>query len=174
MSLKLMRLKNLKNKKRHSLSRIHVNTAFSLLEVLLASVIFVVSVAGLFATLNAVRGPVINKENQLAAVVFGKQVSDALYSQVTDSASYYGICATTPCQNFDLEVGVHQVSPATLQATAGLSWPTSLTTCNANLNYTVYCADNNSTTPPCSSINVAHMVSLNIKWWNFITGACVT
>ena len=70
-----MRIKNLNN------------TAFSLLEILLAAIIFVISIGGIFATLNAVRAPVANKESALTAAVFGKQVLEALRSQVNAAAT---------------------------------------------------------------------------------------
>ena len=113
------------------------SNAFTLLEVLLASVIFIISVAGIFATLNAVRGPVANKENQLAAAVFGKQVLEALYSQVTD-ASYYNACSMTgagtsasPCQGFDLSLGFHQVTLPPANA-PNIDWPSNNILKNAN------------------------------------------
>jgi Tfp pilus assembly protein PilV len=144
----------------------HLNhKAFTLLEVLLASVIFVVSVAGIFATLNAVRGPVSNKENQLIAAVFGKQVLQALYSQVTDPA-YYAVCGTSPCPTFDLSLGTHQVPHGNLP---GLIWPLNLKASNnacdgANgcLVYKVSCADGSGA---CGTgTNVARRVDLNIDW----------
>ncbi len=141
----------------------NVRDAFTLLEVLLASVIFMISVAGIFATLNAVRAPVANKQSQLSAAVFGKQILERLYSNV--NANTWGTpCATNPCTDFDLAPGSHQVSVATL-ATAGLSWPTTALS-NANLiggvpvlQYTVTCSDGT-----CSNLNLPRQVNLNINW----------
>jgi len=151
------------------------NSAFSLLEILMAAIIFIVSVAGIFATLNAVRGPVIAKENQLAASVFGKQVLEALYSQVTAGGTFYTACATAgnPCPNFDLSVGIHQVPSGNLPS--NVTWPTALTAQvngvypNGNppvLNYTVSCAGSGNTTDPSCGGNPAsaHQVTLNINW----------
>jgi len=155
------------------------NEAFSLLEILLAAIIFLISVAGIFATMNAVRGPVANKENQLAASVFGKQVLEALYSQVSDGGTFYTGCAggANPCTDFDLSVGPHQVPPGKLPA--GLTWPTILkisNTCagvpNSCLIYNVTCA-NGSLLSNCSNLahplgdfTSAHQVALNINWPN--------
>ena len=152
------------------------NAAFTLIEILLASIIFLISVAGLFATLTAVRAPVINKESALSAAVFGKQVLGALYSNVDASTYYTNICAS-PCSSFDLSVGIHQVPQATLLG-AGITWPLNLkssnTACdvspNACLVYTVTCSDGN---PPIGAdcknannptISIARQVDLNIKW----------
>jgi Tfp pilus assembly protein PilV len=153
------------------------NTAFSLLEILLAAVIFIVSVGGIFATLNAVRTPVANKENALAAAVFGKQVLEALRSQV-NAATYYAPCgAVNPdnsCGSFSLFLGSHEISTATLNSN-GLNWPTlpsgqSLGAAQQTLNvlsYTVSCADGSGSygsSSPCTNADIARRVDLNIKW----------
>jgi len=152
-SIKLMRTTNLNN------------TAFSLLEILLASIIFIITIGGLFATLNAVRKPVADKENALTAAIFGKQVLETLRSSVNaqSSANFYGICSGN-CTTFDLQLGTHQVSQANLPTV--LSWPSSLTAANGGanpvLNYTVSCGDgspNNS----CGA-DIARKVVLNISW----------
>ena len=144
-----MRIKNLNN------------TAFSLMEILLSSIIFVISIAGVFATLNAVRAPVANKESALTAAVFSKQVLEALRSSVNEqsSANFYVNCGST-CTDFSLALGTHNVSQATLSG-VGLSWPTSaLSAANGNvLTYTVSCADGTCATP-----EVAHKVVLNIHY----------
>jgi Tfp pilus assembly protein PilV len=151
-TLKLMRTKKLNN------------TGVTLLEILLASIIFVISVAGIFATLSAVRTPVGNKENALAAAVFGKQVLETLRTQVNaGAATYYGICTTTCATNctavLSLCLGAHALNlPA-----SGLSWPTTdLQNANAALNYTVTCADG-SAAVACGA-DVARKVVLNIHW----------
>ena len=158
------------------------NTAFSLLEILLAAVIFVISVAGVFATLSAVRGPVTNKENALTASIFGKQILDALYSQVTASTvnvNYYGICSPT-CTTFNLYLGSHQVPVTDSSWPTSLSWPTALqgaaggNTCAGTvatgscLSYTVTCADGTIAGAGypyfCSNgASVGHQVTLNIS-----------
>jgi len=156
-SLKPMRIENLNN------------AAFTLLEVLLSSVIFVISVAGVFATISAVRGPVANKENQLAAAVFEKQVLEALYSNVSAANANYFACSVNqnPCPDFALSVGAHQVTHGNLPS--GLSWPPALiasnNSCDANgcLTYTVSCGDG-SAGPNCTNPNAARRVDLNINW----------
>jgi Tfp pilus assembly protein PilV len=148
-----MRMKNLNN------------TAFSLLEILLASIIFIISIGGVFATLNAVRVPVANKENALSAAVFGKQVLEALRSQVSEQAglNFYTNCGTG-CTDFSLALGTHNVTHTTLSA-AGLAWPSALiaanNSCDAQgcLIYTVSCADGS-----CANAEVAHKVNLNINY----------
>ena len=150
----MMRIKNLNNK------------AFSLLEILLASIIFIITVAGIFATLSAVRTPVADRESALTAAVFGKQVLENLRSQVNAASSaYYYSCSAggSPCPDFALSLGAHQISQATL-TTYGLSWPASLTAANGGaspvLKYTVVCADGSS---PCSA-DSARQVNLTINW----------
>jgi Tfp pilus assembly protein PilV len=166
--IKVMRIKNLNN------------AAFSLLEVLLASVIFVVSVAGIFVTLNAVRGPVSNKENQLASTVFAKQALEALYSQVEESTYYNGcqqtLYADNSCGDFSLSLGVHEVNQATLTAAnPNLTFPPALTSSNTGdctsgppcLTYTVSCADGIAPTGnplACSTPSIAYRVDMNINW----------
>ena len=165
--LKLMWIKNLNN------------AAFSLLEVLLASIIFVISITGVFVTLTAVRKPVADKESALSAAVFGKQVLEALRSQVDarTSANYYsdpycsGSGSGIVCTDFSLAVGTHQVPVANLPA--GLSWPPGLITLdsvtypNGNppvLNYTVLCADGTYTTCAVAGVDEARQVNLSINW----------
>ncbi len=158
-----MRMKNLNN------------TAFSLLEILFASIIFVVSVAGVFATLNAVRTPVANKESALTATVFGKQVLETLRAQVTDpqgSLALYYNCSvgSSPCPDFSLSVGTHQVNNTTLISN-GLVWPTEPSGVNLgskqspvnDLNYTVFCAD--GIPADCTTnTDTAHKVDLSINY----------
>jgi Tfp pilus assembly protein PilV len=150
------------------------NSAFTLLEILLSAVIFVVSVAGIFATLSAVRAPVANKESGLSAAVFGKQVLEALRSQVSakyDATNtympYYSCNSQNPCPDFSLSIGTHQVTSATL-ALAGLTWPTAVASKNTLcdpagcLVYTVTCADGSAS--PCTNSDIAHKVDLSINW----------
>jgi type II secretory pathway pseudopilin PulG len=148
------------------------DSAFTLLEVLLAAIIFVITIGGLFVTLDAVRAPVIAKENALTAAIFGKQVLEALRTQV-NTQTFYNACSTPvppalSCPDFSLYLGLHQVPLANLPA--GLTWPASLTANNLNgnpavLSYTVFCADNSvpSGYPlACSSADIARGVTLNI------------
>ena len=72
------------------------NRAFSLLEVLLASIIFVISITGVFITLTALRKPVADKENALAAAILGKQVLEALRSSV-NAGTFYSTNCFSPC-----------------------------------------------------------------------------
>ena len=137
------------------------NTAFSLLEILLSAVIFVIAVGGIFATLNAVRTPVSGKEYSLSAVVFGKQVLEILRKQVSQQSSinFYLVCSGS-CTTFDLELGVHSITPLP----SGLSWPSAhLNTANSNtLTYTVSCANTGSISA-CGAYT-ARRVDLNIQW----------
>ena len=146
------------------------NKAFTLIEVLVSAIIFVVTIGGLFVTLNAVRTPVASKENGLAAAVFGKQVLETLRGQVNASTYYNTPCTLgTPCTDFSLGLGPHNIDQATL-ALAGLTWPAALSpptdTQNGNppvLSYTVSCADGTGYAAPCNPSTVAHQVTLNIK-----------
>jgi hypothetical protein len=150
-----MRMKNLNN------------TAFSLLEILLAAVIFIISVGGIFITINAVRIPVANKENALAAAVFGKQVLETLRSQV-NAKIYYNACSVnqTPCPDFSLSLGSHQVPVGNLPQ--GLTWSSqdlinaNLVNGNPVLTYTVSCADGNF--PNNCDADIARKVDLSINW----------
>lgn len=155
------------------------NSAFSLLEILLAAIIFLISVAGVFATLNAVRGPVTNKENALAAAVFGKQSLEAL-SSLVEQATYYSACVhfnggDATCADFSLSVGTHEVTTISAGWPTGLEWPATLAgsnTCpnvvpainSGCLSYVVTCADG-SAGPTCGgNPNIAHRVDLNVNW----------
>jgi len=158
------------------------NRAFSLLEILLASIIFIISITGVFITLTAVRKPVADKESALAASVFGKQVLEALRSSVS-AGTFYNSCSSMNangyCPDFSLSLGKHQVPSGNLLS-AGLTWPASLTVANTNVNsithcdtavaclvYTVSCADNNppaGSTSSCVNADVARQVTLNINW----------
>jgi len=155
-------------------------SAFSLLEVLLASIIFIVSVGGVFLTLNAIRRPVANKESALTAAIFGKQVLEALRSGV-NAGSYYSACVTVnpvdgSCGDFTLSLGTHEVASSVLTP-LGLTWPSAaISTVNTGhctvgppcLNYTVTCADGSSpsygSTAACSNPDSARKVDLNITW----------
>ena len=146
------------------------NTGVTLLEILLASIIFVISVAGIFATLNAVRVPVANKENSLAAAVFGKQILETLRTQVNaGTAAFYGTCSSgagtvaSPCQDFSLTLGTHLANMP-----AGLTWPSAdPSSNNAGISYTVSCADGSGSygnPNTCLNADVAHKLDLNINW----------
>jgi len=150
------------------------NTAFSLLEILLSAVIFVIAVGGIFATLNAVRTPVSGKEYSLSAVVFGKQVFEALRTNVNNSsgANFYtdANCSGGICTDFSLAVGNHYVTTSAPLWPSGLSWPTALKTantvaCNVTtalcLQYTVTCADGSAS--PCTNNFIARKVVLTIN-----------
>ena len=144
------------------------NTAFSLLEILLSAIIFIISVGGIFATLGAVRAPVANKESALTAAIFSKQVLEALRSQVSEQAglNFYTNCGGG-CTDFSLALGTHNVTKATLSV-VGLSWPPVLNSTpypDGNppvLSYVVSCADGSA--PPCTNPEVAHKVVLNINY----------
>lgn len=143
---------------------------FTLVEILMAAIIFVISVAGIFATLNAVRVPVANKENQLIATVFGKQVLEALRSQVNNTRFYNTTCSdrgSGECQDFSFYLGRHLV-PTSALLSVGLNWPSALSTCNTSgLSYKVSCADGSGSAGQlCSQSNVALRVDLNISWPN--------
>ncbi len=133
-------------------------TGVTLMEILLAAIIFIITVGGIFATLNAVRTPVTQKENALTAAVFGKQVLDTLRANVKPST--FDANCTPPCAGFNLKVGLHQVTmPA-----GGLNWPSAdLASANNYLSYTVTCGDD-GTTYPCTPANEAHKVVLNVNW----------
>jgi type II secretory pathway pseudopilin PulG len=177
-----MRIKNLNN------------TAFSLLEVLLASIIFIISITGVFVSLTAMRRPVADKESALAAAVFGKQVLEALRSSVNAGTFYstdnfcLGTWPNVICTDFSLALGTHQVilpGPSTC-GSSPLCWPSS-TLAGANsclvasvsttgcLVYNVKCGDNSvptgtvSTFLDCGSSgsnDIARRVDLSINWPN--------
>jgi hypothetical protein len=139
------------------------NSAFTLLEILLASIIFILSIACVFVTLNAVRKPVLTKEYSLQAAVFGNQVLQALSSTVkygTAANTYYDTSCANPCGNFNLSIGHHVVAIGS----TGLSWPTGFAAVNASgVDYTVSCADGTSGATCTNNHNVAHAVALNIN-----------
>jgi len=146
------------------------NSAFTLLEVLIASIIFIIAVAGVFATLSYVREPVVDKQYQLTATVFGNQVLEYLRSQVNGGVAATFYSETCPCTDLSLGLGTHLVPSSNFPT--GISWPQSLCPLGVlncpTLSYTVTCAD--GTTTSCSSTgatpDIARQVSLTINWPN--------
>lgn len=102
-------------------------SAFTLLEVLLAAVIFVISVAGVFAALGAMRLPVLQKERSLTAAVFGQQALENLRLQV--NAQNINPATGNYNAGNQLAVGAHALAPVTDQN--GIQY---------NMSYTVCCA----------------------------------
>jgi type II secretory pathway pseudopilin PulG len=155
--------------------------AFSLLEVLLASIIFIISIGGIFVTLNAVRKPVADKETALAAAVFGKQVLEAIRSSV-NAGSYYSPDATClgsgnniTCTDFTLALGTHNVSslPSGLNCPPGFAAVNTCTSVPSGcLVYKVTCGDGSTPTntnpPDCNPLgtnnDIARQVNLSINW----------
>jgi hypothetical protein len=142
----------------------------------LASIIFIISITGVFVTLTAMRRPVVDKESALAAAVFGKQVLEALRSSV-NAGTFYSTTCSSPCSNFDLSLGTHQVPHNNLP----FSWPSSTLAAsnkacdvpNGCLVYTVTCAAGLSTgsgSPldciSSGSNDIARRVDLSINWPN--------
>ena len=56
--------------------------AFSLVEVLVASMVFILAVAGVLATLSAVRQPASTAERELKAAIVGQQVLEEMRVKV--------------------------------------------------------------------------------------------
>lgn len=134
--MKLMRLTNL-NKR-----------AFTLLEILLASIIFIISIGGIYATLSAVRKPVVQKERALTAAILGKQLLESLRSQV-DARNIQGPIGAGVWTG-NLAIGSHTLPPQSdLQ---GVQY---------NMAYTVICADGTAT---CDQNDTPRAVTLNITF----------
>jgi len=131
--------------------------AFTLIEVLMASIIFILTVGGVFATLNAVRAPVAQNVLAVSASTLGKQVLEALHSQVntlSGAGQYYGLCtalnADNSCPDFSLSLGQHKVPVANVPGINLNTLPSDFASSNpdtnnpANLNgvvgYTVSCS----------------------------------
>ncbi|MBF0510937.1 MAG: hypothetical protein HQL13_01270 [Candidatus Omnitrophica bacterium] len=151
------------------------NNAFSLLEVLLASIVLVIAVAGVFATLHSVRVKVTNKETALAASAMGCKVLDSLlYAQDNTYVSKYGLkCSDVPsCGAFEIAtLGTHRIDNTTLIHN-GLSWPgfpsgwdTENKSCQPApcLVYTVQCAPGTDQIG-APGIDCPHQVILHINW----------
>ncbi len=137
-------------------------TGFSLLEILMAAIIFTIAVAGVFATLNAVRAPVNNKENELTAASFGKEELEALRTQVSaaPSANYYTDpnCSNGICTDFSLSLGTHHTS-----GSGQIIFPINYYGNNPNgVTYTVYCANTGSTT--ICGPDMARRVDLTVNY----------
>ena len=80
---------------------IKTQTGTTLIEALLAGVVFILAVSGVFATMAAVRGPVTSKNNSVEAAIFGKQVLEDLRSKV-DARDYNN-------NNGNLGIGTHTI-----------------------------------------------------------------
>jgi Tfp pilus assembly protein PilV len=157
-----MRIKNLNN------------TAFSLIEILMAAIIFVVTVAGVFATLSAVRAPIATKEQELATVLFEKQALEDLRFQVTsEGRGYFYFCQSffatfyygNPlndfyygCEGFNLDPGPHTVPlvllPGDLQTSVNNLPPAVLTA-----NSSAPCGTDNSGNPGPTEFCLQYTVS---------------
>lgn len=135
-------------------------TAFTLLEVLLASIIFIVAVLGVFSTLSAVRIPVQQKERALTAAVFGQLALETLRAQVNASSTSFD--APSGCYNYtnQLALGAHPTAsnPALLSQT-----DQNVTT--YSMSYTVSCASAGGGCPAgyCPA-DTAMMVNLAITF----------
>lgn len=56
-----------------------------MVEVMVASVIFVISAAGIFATMSLTRKPTVQVDSKLQAALFGKKILDSLSKSVSPS-----------------------------------------------------------------------------------------
>lgn len=119
------------------------NAAFTLLEVLLAAIIFIISVGGVFATLNYVRQPVLEKERALTAAIMGKQFLESLRSQISAANLVNGVWQG----NFAL--GTSSFTENDQQGT------------QYNISYTVSCADGTTT---CGNYDTPLAVNLTVNW----------
>jgi len=120
-------------------------SAFSLLEILLAAIIFIISVGGIFATLNAVRQPALQKERALTAAIFGQQLLESLHSSVS-------------ANNFDAG---GNVNGALSLGTHSLPLVTDPQNVVYNMTYVVTCADGGVT---CDQDDTPRQVILNITF----------
>jgi len=155
------------------MKKLNNNNGFSLLEILLASIIFVLSVAGIFMTLNAVRAPVANKQNALVAANFGQAVLENLRTMVS-GGDFYNSCATintdTSCAEFTLSLGGHEVS-LPIAGTTINDWPsTAIAGANiydgeSKIKYVVSCADMSlDCDKDGSKPDMARRVDIHINW----------
>ena len=115
------------------------------MEILLASVIFVITAAMVYITINAVRQPVLQKERALTAALFGQQLLEDLRSQV-DAADINASGNWTG----NLALGVH--GPFSQTDAQGIVY---------NEIYTVACGDGSAT---CDNSDVARAVTLSINF----------
>lgn len=82
--------------------RIHflARRAFSMVEVVVASIIFVIAATGVFATMAKMNNPVVQSDSRVKAALFGKKLLDNLSKDVTDLTYDTG----------NLSIGTHMVA----------------------------------------------------------------
>ncbi len=73
---------------------------FTIVEVVISSLIFVIAVAGIFASINLLRKPAEDTTDKINAAFVGKEILEGLRKQV-DAASW---------QTGDLTVGTHALN----------------------------------------------------------------
>lgn len=83
--------------------RINNKNGISLVEVIVAAVIFVIAAFGMFSTLSMMRVSSDATDERLQAAYFGRQILEELRAKVDQRA----FCATTGDFINDLSVGVH-------------------------------------------------------------------
>ncbi|MBF0503742.1 MAG: type II secretion system protein [Candidatus Omnitrophica bacterium] len=126
-------------------------SAFTLLEILLSAIIFVISVAGIFATLNAVRQPVVQKQRSLTAAILGQQLLESLRTQVDASQLTSG--------TWPLALGLHNTA-ATFPP--GIPVSQIIQGVTYTFSYTVTCADGSAN--GCNTADTPRKVSLTVTF----------
>ncbi len=69
------------------------NAGFSMVEVLAATVIFAIATTGIYTMLSNIRTPAANTEDRLEAALCGRQILEALKSQVYEGTMDEGALA---------------------------------------------------------------------------------
>ncbi len=91
-------------------------SAFTIVEVLVSSVIFAIAAVGVFASIAAIRSPSMVSERKLTAAYYGRQILDDLRTKV-DGRNWVSATSTWNGGS-DLAVGTHSLGTTTINGTA--------------------------------------------------------
>lgn len=84
------------------MSKLDHKTGFSIVEVVVASMVFAIAAVGIFSTIAVIRGPGAMSERKLSAAYYGKRILEELRSRV-DSRTWeggpFGSTGTLPYTN---------------------------------------------------------------------------
>ncbi len=107
--------------KKSSYFYLNARRSFTLVEVIIASVIFIIAAAGVLSTIGLMNSPSLSNSSRITAMTFAKKVADGLHKDVKS-----GITAG------NLSVGAHGVAADPLFPGFTASYVVSLITTDTN------------------------------------------
>ena len=92
------------------------NSGFTIVEVIVSTVIFAIAAVGVFASIAAVHAPAIVSERKVAAAYYARQVADNLRAKV--DARNWNPVTSSWIAGTALETGTHSLGTTTMNNTA--------------------------------------------------------